>query len=58
MSLVSARAERQVALVSLPDHVSYIDAVTVTVIVVVEEEEASRRLPDVEVAVRHRDIDR
>lgn len=49
--LGAGRHERQVALVSLPDHVSYIDAVTVTVIVVVEEEEASRRLPDVEVAV-------
>lgn len=49
--LGAGRHERQVPLVALPDNVSYVDAVTVTVIIVVEEEVASRRLADVEVAV-------
>ncbi len=49
--LGSGRHERQVALVALPDHVAYVDAVSVLVAVTIEEEEATRRLRDVEVAV-------
>lgn len=49
--LTEGRHERQVPLVPLPEHVSYVDTVTVTVLVTVEEEEASRRLTDVDVAV-------
>lgn len=43
--------ERRVPLFALPDHVSYVDTVSVVVTVVVEEETGSRDFDDLEVAV-------
>lgn len=49
--LGAGRHERQVALMPLQDHVNYVDTVSVLVTITIEEEEGTRRLPDVEVAV-------
>ncbi|MEC7519587.1 MAG: CdaR family protein [Myxococcota bacterium] len=45
------RHERRVPLTALPDHVTYVDTVSVVVTVTVEEEEGSRNFEDLEVSV-------
>jgi len=48
------RHQRRVPLTALPDHVTYVDTVSVVVTVTVEEEEGSRNFEDLEVSVRLR----
>ena len=45
------RHQRRVPLTALPDHVTYVDTVSVVVTVTVEEEEGSRNFEDLEVSV-------